>query len=135
LLQNEKHRGAFLYLKNLKAKETKATAVKQQERIGASRLKGFRQGQKRNGGWTADTTGSGEKSHQIKCLIASEGWQWMRSYFDRLPVAVRQRLTVSRFNICPACMDEEAHRRAAVPSVKIYIETIEAIEREMDRAE
>ena len=109
--------------------------MKQQERIGASRLKSLRQGQKRNGGWTADTTGSSEKSHQIKCLIASEGWQWMRSYFDQLRAAVRQRLTVSRFNICPACMDEEAHRRAAVPSVKIYIEIIEAIEREMDCAE
>jgi hypothetical protein len=32
-------------------------------------------------------------------------------------------------------MDEEAHRRAAVPAVKIYIETIEAIEREMDCAD
>jgi hypothetical protein len=32
-------------------------------------------------------------------------------------------------------MDEEAHRRAAVPSVKIYIEIIEAIEREMDCAD
>jgi hypothetical protein len=59
----------------------------------------------------------------------------MRSYFDQLPAAVRHRLTMSRFNICPACMDEEAHRRAAVPSVKIYIEIIEAIEREIECAE
>ena len=109
--------------------------MKQQERIGASRLKGLRRGQKFNGDWAADVRSSSEKSHQIKCLIASEGWQWMRSYFDQLPAAVRQRLAVSRFNICPACMDEEAHRRAAVPSVKIYIEIIEAIEREMDCAD
>jgi hypothetical protein len=32
----------------------------------------------------------------------------MRNYFDRLPAAVRKRLATSRFNICPACMDEEA---------------------------
>jgi hypothetical protein len=94
-----------------------------------------RQGQKRNGCWAADVTGSTEKGDQVKCLIASEGWQWMRTYYDRLPAAARQRLAQSGFNICPACMDEEAHRRAAIPSVKVYIETIEAIERELDSAD
>ena len=64
-------------------------------------------------GWTptmeqrADLNG-----RQVKCLIASEGHLWMRGYFDRLPPVVRRRLAESRFNICPACMDEEARMTA-----------------------
>jgi hypothetical protein len=69
---------------------------------------------------------------QIKCLIASEGHLWMRSYFDRLPSAVRRRLAESAFNICPACMDEEAHRAArrrkeTKPSVGTYLLVIKSI--------
>jgi hypothetical protein len=50
------------------------------------------------------------EGRQVKCLIASEGHLWMQHYYDRFPRAVRQRLAASPFNICPACMDEEARR-------------------------
>jgi hypothetical protein len=49
---------------------------------------------------------------QVKCLIASAGHEWMVGYFDRLPSAVRRRLANSRFNICAACLTEEAEREA-----------------------
>ena len=70
---------------------------------------------------------------QVKCLIASEGHVWMKRYFDRLPPAVRRRLAESDFNICPACMDEEARRVAMAsglrkPTIDIYFDVIEAIE-------
>ena len=42
--------------------------------------------------------------NQTFCLIASGGHLWMRHYFDSLPLAVRQRLRNSPFNICPACL-------------------------------
>src|SRR5262249_14851626 len=77
---------------------------------------------------------------QVKGLIACEGHLWMRSFFDRLPPVVRRRLAESAFNICPACMDEEAHtaarqRKEAKPSVGTYFVVIAAIERALDRAE
>jgi hypothetical protein len=68
---------------------------------------------------------------QVKCLIASEGHLWMRSYFDRFPSAVRSRLADSAFNICPACMDIEAHRVAAQPTAATYFDVIAAIERKL----
>jgi hypothetical protein len=91
----------------------------------------------REGDW-ATAKGSSEKGLQVKCLISSEGHLWMRNYFDRLPAAVRKRLATSRFNLCVACITIEAEqiarRRGLKPSDKIYVETIETIEREMDRA-
>jgi hypothetical protein len=71
------------------------------------------------------------EGRQVKCLIASEGHFWMKSYFDHLPSAVRRRLANSRFNICPACMDEEAHRIERKPSLTTYLAVIEAIERKL----
>jgi hypothetical protein len=76
------------------------------------------------------------KGKQVKCVIASEGHLWMRDYFDRLPSAVRRRLTESTFNICPACMDQEARRAAhqrkeTKPSITTYFCVIEAIERKL----
>jgi hypothetical protein len=73
---------------------------------------------------------------QVKCLIASEGHVWMKDYFDRLPSSVRRRLAESDFNICPACADEEANRVAKArglqkPSVRVYLDVIKAIEREL----
>jgi hypothetical protein len=77
---------------------------------------------------------------QVKCLIASGGHLWMRDYFDRLPAVVRRRLAESPFNICPACMSEEAEYVAAVqrtrrPTITVYLDVIAAIERALDRAE
>jgi hypothetical protein len=71
------------------------------------------------------------EGRQVKCLIASEGHLWMRSYYDRLPPAVRRRLAESDFNICPACMDEEAHRAARHPTVATYFAVIKSIERKL----
>jgi len=78
------------------------------------------------------------EDRQVKCLIASGGHLWMRSYFDRLPPPVRRRLADSHHNICAACMSEEAARLAAKRglrrlSVAIYCAAIEAIERELSR--
>jgi hypothetical protein len=44
---------------------------------------------------------------QTKCLINTEGHIWMEGYFDTLPLAVRQRLRGSPFNLCPACLQTE----------------------------
>jgi hypothetical protein len=76
------------------------------------------------------------EGRQVKCLIASEGHLWMRAYFDRFPSAVRRRLAASAFNICPACMDEEAHRAArrrkeTKPSVGTYLLVIKSIEQKL----
>ena len=69
---------------------------------------------------------------QVKCLIASQGHFWMKGYFDRLPTAVRRRLAESNFNICPACMDEEARRTArGRPTISMYFAMIETIERKL----
>jgi hypothetical protein len=70
---------------------------------------------------------------QVKCLIASSGHLWMRNYFDRFPSAVRRRLAESAFNICPACMDEEAHKAASRPTIATYFSVIEAIERKLSQ--
>jgi hypothetical protein len=45
--------------------------------------------------------------NQTYCLIATGGHLWMRGFFDALPVAVRQRLRSSPFNICAACLVTE----------------------------
>jgi hypothetical protein len=78
------------------------------------------------------------EGRQVKCLIASEGHLWMRDYFDRFPSAVRRRLAESAFNICPACLDEEAcvaasRRNEIRPTVAMYFIVIEAIERKLDQ--
>jgi hypothetical protein len=76
---------------------------------------------------------AGLEGKQVKCLIASEGHLWMRNYFDKLPRPVRSRLVESVYNICPACMDENAHELAArckerKPSIVTYFAVIERIE-------
>ena len=92
---------------------------------------------KRKADWTPTMEQRADlEGRQVKCLIASEGHLWMRDYFDRFPVAVRQRLAASPFNICPACMDEEARREArqrkeTKPSVAIYFTVITQIERKL----
>jgi hypothetical protein len=77
------------------------------------------------------------EDRQVKCLIASAGHEWMVGYFDRLPSPVRRRLADSRFNICAACMTEEAERMAKVcgrrrPIITDFFTAIEAIERRLD---
>jgi hypothetical protein len=71
------------------------------------------------------------EGRQVKCLIASAGHIWMEVYFDRLPKLVRQRLAESHFNICPACMDEEARAVASHPTIAVYFAVIESIERKL----
>src|SRR6516165_1351917 len=89
---------------------------------------------KRKANWTpAMEQRAAHEGRQVKCLIASEGHLWMRGYFDRFPSAVRRRLAESAFNICPACMDEEAHTAARPPketkhSVSTYLLVINHIE-------
>jgi hypothetical protein len=89
--------------------------------------------------WTANMEQRADlEGRQVKCLIASEGHLWMRNYFDRFPSPIRQRLAESAFNICPACMDEEAHttafqRKETKPSIATYFAVIEAIERKLDQ--
>jgi hypothetical protein len=89
--------------------------------------------QKVGAGWSPnmEKRSSLDDGRQVKCLIASAGHLWMRHYFDRLPPAVRGRLRESPFNICPACMDEEARRIAAQPTVATYFGVIAAIERKL----
>jgi hypothetical protein len=88
--------------------------------------------------WTPDMgkRSSVEEGRQVKCLTSDAGHVWMSSY-DRLPPRVRQRLALSRHNICAACMEIEAHklasrRRERQPSIAVYFAVIEAIERELD---
>jgi hypothetical protein len=94
---------------------------------------------KRKAEWTPTMEQRADlEGRQVKCLIASEGHLWMRDYFDRFPSVVRRRLAESAFNICPACMDEEARKAASQrketkPSVGTYFDTIEAIERKLGR--
>ena len=83
-------------------------------------------------GWSSNMEQSAPlEGRQLKCLIASEGYLWMCGYFDRLPPAVRHRLAESRFNICPACMEEEARRALGRPSVATYFAVIERIEQQL----
>ena len=85
----------------------------------------------------ATARGRDEKGLQVKCLTADEGHVWMPSY-DQLPPAVRQRLSSSRHNICPACLEIAARNLARERKVKlsigIYFMTIAAIEREIERS-
>lgn len=66
----------------------------------------------------------------MKCLTADEGHVWMDSY-DKLPRLVRQRLSESAHNICPACMAGEAHTVARYPSIATYFAVIARIERQL----
>jgi hypothetical protein len=73
------------------------------------------------------------EGRQVKCLIADEGHVWIH-YYDELPLPVRQRLANSRFNICPACMVMEALKRVrrGQPTIAMYCEVIDEIERQLD---
>lgn len=45
---------------------------------------------------------------QGRCLVATEGRQWMFIY-DKMPRSVRLRLQSSDHNICAACLEGEYH--------------------------
>jgi hypothetical protein len=73
----------------------------------------------------------------VRCLTADEGHVWIHAY-DKLPPPVRRRLAESAFNICAACTDIEARSVAAArglrqPTLRIYLDVIRAIERELAR--
>jgi hypothetical protein len=83
-------------------------------------------------GWTPtmERRAADLDGRQVKCLTADAGHMWMPSY-DRLPAAVRRRLSDSPFNICAACLAIEAHRLAARPTVAVYFKLIAAIEQKL----
>jgi hypothetical protein len=75
-----------------------------------------------------------DEVRQVKCLIASAGHLWMRGYFDKLPAPVRARLRETEFNVCPACLTEEAQKMAYArglprPTVAIFLAALSGIER------
>jgi hypothetical protein len=92
---------------------------------------------KRKANWTpAMEHRATREGQQVKCLFASEGHLWMRGYFDRFPQVVRRRLAESAFNICPACLDKEAHaaahrRKETRPSLGTYLLVIKTIEQKL----
>jgi hypothetical protein len=90
-------------------------------------------------GWTPsmERRAADPEGRQVKCLTSDAGHIWMPSY-DHLPSPVRRRLAESRFNICAACLDIDAHTAASKrgqrkPTVAIYFAVIEAIERELEQ--
>lgn len=40
---------------------------------------------------------------QGKCLVSTNGYQWMGIY-DKMPPQIRARLQSSSYNLCPACV-------------------------------
>jgi hypothetical protein len=88
-------------------------------------------------GWTSNMERRADRDgKQVKCLIASGGHLWMRGYFDRLPAAVRRRLAESPFNLCAACLTEEAEYVAAAqrlkqPTISVYLDVIDMIEQKL----
>jgi hypothetical protein len=87
--------------------------------------------------WSPTMRASSLEGKQVKCLTSDEGHVWIHCY-DRLPPTVRRRLATSAFNICPACMDIEAHaaarqRKESKPSIATYFRVIDGIERKLRR--
>jgi hypothetical protein len=92
-------------------------------------------------GWTPsmERRAADPEGRQVKCLTSDPGHIWMPSY-DHLPSPVRRRLAESRFNICAACLDIDAHTAASKrgqrkPTVATYFAVIDAIERELEQNE
>ena len=90
------------------------------------------------GGWAPgmEWRAANEQGRQVKCLTSDEGHVWIYCY-DSLPAPVRQRLANGRFNICPACLQIDAHgmarkQRLKRPTVATYLAAIKIIERKLD---
>jgi len=73
-----------------------------------------------------------EKRFQGVCLISSQGRFHMHNY-DDFPEPIRNRLQHSPFNICAACVSDEAHRYRFTPDegIMAYSLVIEAMERKI----
>jgi hypothetical protein len=79
---------------------------------------------------------SSQEAQQVRCLTGDQGSEWIHG-LDTLPPPVRRRLADSVHNICPTCVDMEAGREATArrlrrPTVAVYFDVIEAIERKLD---
>jgi hypothetical protein len=82
--------------------------------------------------------GSTHEAQQVRCLTGDEGSEWLHG-LDDLPAPVRRRLAGSMHNICPTCVDMESHSEAAArglrrPTIAVYFDVIEAIERKLQGA-
>lgn len=69
------------------------------------------------------------------CLQNLTGSLWMKGHHDSLPKLVRERLANSPFNICAACVIDEANHRAyrkrASPILQDYLGVIEEFEEQI----
>jgi len=81
-------------------------------------------------------SGSTQEAQQVRCLTGDQGSEWIDG-LDDLPPPVRRRLAESVHNICPTCVAAEADLEALPrglrrPTIAIYFDVIEAIERRLD---
>jgi hypothetical protein len=79
---------------------------------------------------------SSTEAQQVRCLTGDQGSEWIHGY-DELPAPVRRRLAESVYNICPTCIRGEAGSEATArglrqPTIAVYFDVIEAIERKLD---
>jgi hypothetical protein len=79
---------------------------------------------------------SGLEAQQVRCLTGDAGAEWVHG-LDELPSPVRRRLAESRHNVCPVCIDNEAHSEATRrglrrPTITVYFDVITMIERKLD---
>jgi hypothetical protein len=73
---------------------------------------------------------------QTKCWISTEGHMWMEGFYDELPRAIRRRLQVSMFNLCPAClvtkfMPQVRRQHPGLSGEAALLRAIEAMEAEL----
>jgi hypothetical protein len=67
------------------------------------------------------------EARQVICMTGDQGFVWIDGY-DVLPPAVRRRLRDSAFNICPTCLDIEAHKSMKTPTVAHYLTVVSVVE-------
>ena len=75
---------------------------------------------------------SSQNAQQVFCTTGDQGSEWIHG-LDDLPAPVRRRLAESVFNVCPTCvrMDAEMNCSNRRPSIAVYFDVIEAIERRL----
>jgi hypothetical protein len=79
---------------------------------------------------------SSQNAQQVFCTTGDQGSEWIHG-LDELPAPVRRRLANSHLNLCPTCIgidaDSEARRRGLRrPTIAVYFDVIEAIERRLN---